>query len=357
MPTPPPIAGEPLSIGGVPIPTRFFLAPMAGYTSLAFRLCVRANGGLGLATTDLVNARSILENRRRAAELSETCPDDRPIAIQLYGHQIPEMTEAARRMVAQGATLIDINMGCPVRKVVRSGGGSKLMCEADNATRLVAAMVAAAAPVPVTVKMRLGWDAENLSAPALAAAFEAVGAAAVIIHGRTRAQGFTGSVDLDGIRAVVQAVKAIPVVGNGDVRTIADADRMFRLTGCAAVSIGRGILANPFLPRQLDRWAQTGDPGPDPTFEERLGMMRRHFHGLLERRGEFYACLQFRKTLKWYSHFTRMPKPLYLELINLSHAPTFDDVLARVEAAGPTADLPGHADPRIPVPAGPIDKW
>ncbi|GIW88526.1 MAG: tRNA-dihydrouridine synthase [Isosphaeraceae bacterium] len=330
---------------------------MAGYTSLAFRLCVRQNGGLGLATTDLVNARSILEGRRRAAELSETCPEDRPIAIQLYGHVIAEMTEAARRMVDQGATLIDINMGCPVRKVVRSGGGSRLMCEAEAATRLVAAIVLAVEPVPVTVKMRLGWDAQSLTAPQLAAAFESVGAAAVIIHGRTRAQGFSGTVNRDGIRAVVEAVRSIPVIGNGDIRTLADADRMFRETGCAAVSIGRGILANPFFPRQLDRWARTGDPGPDPSFAERLDMMRRHFHGLLLRRGEFYACLQFRKTLKWYAHFTRMPKPLYLELINLSQASVFDEVLARVEAAGPTAPLPGHADPRIPVPAGPIDKW
>ncbi len=356
LPAPPAIASQPLAIGSVPIPSRFFLAPMAGYTSLAFRLCVRANGGLGLATTDLVNARSILENRRRAFELSETCDADRPIAIQLYGHRIDEMTEAARRMVNVGATLIDINMGCPVRKVVRTGGGSALMCEAESATQLVAAIVNSV-QVPVTVKMRLGWDAENLSAPALAASFESVGVKAIIIHGRTREQGFGGSVDLDGIRAVVEAVKSIPVVGNGDVRTIADADRMFRVTGCAAVSIGRGILANPFFTRQLERWARTGEPGDDPGFAERIDMMRRHYHGLLARRGEHYACLQFRKSLKWYYHFTRIPKPAYLELIKLSRSQLFDEVLDRAEAEGPTGPLPGQADPHIPVPSGPIDKW
>ena len=355
-PEPPAIAREPLAIGGVAIPSRFFLAPLAGYTSLAFRVSVRENGGVGLVTTDLVNARSLLEARRRAFELSETCPQDRPIAVQLYGHEIPEMTEAARRVVASGATLVDINMGCPVRKVVRTGGGSALMCDLEGSTRLVSAVVEAAG-VPVTVKMRLGWDKQSLSAPVLARSFEQVGASAVIVHGRTRAQGFKGSTDLDGIAATVDAVDAMPIVGNGDVRTLEDAARMFRVTGCAAVSIGRGALGNPFLFRQLARWAETGDPGPEPGFEERLAMMGRHFHRLLERRGTHYACLQFRKTLKWYSHFTRMPRPSYLRLINLDDPAVFDAVLAEVRESGPSSLLPGHFDPKVPVPSGPIDKW
>ncbi len=345
-----------LRLGGVAIPTRFFLAPMAGYTSLAFRLSVRENGGLGLVTTDLVNARSILENRRRAFELCETCPEDRPMAIQLYGHTIPEMCEAARRMEAHGASIIDINMGCPVRKVVKTGGGSRLMCDATAATTLVAAVVDAV-QVPVTVKMRLGWDSQNLSAPPLAREFEQVGVAAVIVHGRTRAQGFKGGVDRAGIRAVVEAVERMPIVGNGDIRTIAEAAQMFEETGCAAISIGRGALGNPFIFRQLERWSRAGAPGPDPTFDERLDMMRRHFGRLLAARGEFYACLQFRKTLKWYYHFTRMPKPLYLQLINLPDSAAFEAIFPQIQAAGPTSALPGHYDVHIPVPSGPIDKW
>ncbi len=356
VPEPPPIVRRPLALGDVPIPSRFFLAPLAGYTSLAFRLAVRENGGVGLVTTDLVNARSILEGRRRAFELSETCPEDRPMAIQLYGHVVEEMAEAARRMVANGASVIDINMGCPVRKVVKSGGGSKLMCDVDNSTRLVAAIVEAAG-VPVTVKMRLGWDKQTLTAPTLARAFEQIGVAAVIVHGRTRSQGFKGSVDLDGITAVVAAVDRMPIVGNGDVRTLADAARMFHLTGCSAVSIGRGALGNPFLFRQLARWSSTGDPGPDPTFAERVDMMERHFRRLLALRGEFYACLQFRKTLKWYSYFTRMPKPLYHRLINLPSSAVFDEILPLLRDAGPSSALPGHFEPRVPVPSGPIDKW
>ena len=142
--------------------------------------------------------------------------------------------------------------------------------------------------------------------PGLARAFEQAGVAAVIVHGRTRQQGFKGTVSRAGIRAVVEAVDRIPVVANGDIRTIADAAATFEETGCAAISIGRGALANPFLFRQLDCWGRTGDPGPDPTFEERIELMCRHFRGLVERRGERHGCLQFRKILKWYFHFTRL---------------------------------------------------
>ena len=356
IPTPPPIVREPLALGGLPIPSRFFLAPLAGYTSLAFRLAVRANGGLGLATTDLVNARSILERRPRAFELAETCPDDQPMAIQLYGHVVDEMRAAARRMADLGASAIDINMGCPVRKVVKTGGGSALMCDAVAAARLVEGVVAAV-EVPVTVKMRLGWDDENLSAPDLARQFEQVGAAGVIIHGRTREQGFRGTVNRDGIRAVVEAVERIPVVGNGDIRTLADAAAMFRETGCAAISIGRGALANPFLFRQLAHWAAHGHPGPEPTFEERVAVMERHFLRLVEGRGERLACLQFRKLIKWYNYAIRPPKPLYHRLINLPSLKVFEETVTLIRQAGPSSPLPGHFEPRVPVPSGPIDKW
>lgn len=355
-PAVPPIVREPFWLGQVSIPSRFFLAPLAGYTSLAFRLTVRECGGLGLATTDLVNARSLIEGRRRAFELAETCEQDRPLSIQIYGIVTAEMEKAARVVVEQGATAVDINMGCPVRKVVRNGGGSALMCQADRATDLVAAVVNAV-KVPVTVKMRLGWDDESLTAPELARAFEQVGVAAVIVHGRTRQQGFSGKVNRLGIRAVVEAVDRMPIVANGDIRTIADAARTFEETGCAAISIGRGALANPFIFRQLDCWARTGDPGPAPAFEERLELMRRHFHGLVSRRGEHYGCLQFRKILKWYYHFTGMSKAYYLRLINLASPAVFDQVLAQIELAGPEAGLPGHYEFHVPVPSGAIDKW
>ena len=355
-PPAPAIVREPLALGGVPIPSRFFLAPLAGYTSLAFRLAVRECGGLGLATTDLVNARSILERRRRAFELAETCPEDRPLSIQIYGTAIDEMCAAARWVVEQGASAVDINMGCPVNTVVKTGGGSALMCQTESAVRLVSAVVDAV-PVPVTVKMRLGWDDETLTAPALARAFEQVGVAAVIIHGRTRAQGFKGNVNRAGIRAVVEAVERMPIVGNGDIRTLADAATTFRETGCAAISIGRGALSNPFLFRQLAHWTRDGTPGPEPTFEERVEVMVRHFHGLVARRGERLACLQFRKLVKWYGHAIRPQKELSQRLINLADARVFDETVALIRERGPASPLPGHFEPRVPVPSGPIDKW
>jgi tRNA-dihydrouridine synthase B len=355
-PEAPTILREPMSLGNVPIPSRFFLAPLAGYTGLAYRLTIRERGGLGLATTDLINARAILEKRPRSFELAETTDEDRPLSIQIYGTAIDEMRRAARWVVENGATVVDINMGCPVNKVVKGGGGSALMCQADDATRLVAAVVEAV-DVPVTVKMRLGWDASTLSAPSLARAFERVGAAGVIIHGRTREQGFNGKVNREGIRAVVEAVESIPVVGNGDIRTLQDAEVMFRETGCDAISIGRGALSNPFLFRQLAHWAEFGHPGPEPTFDERVDTMADHFHRLTERRGERHACFQFRKILKWYGHAIRPRKELYHRLINLDNIRIFDETVALIREAGPSSPIPGHFEPKVPVPTGPIDKW
>jgi nifR3 family TIM-barrel protein len=253
-----------MALGQLAIPSRFFLAPLAGYTSLAFCLAVRGCGGLGLATTDLVNARSLIEGRPRAFELAETCAEDRPLSIQIYGAVADEMQRAARWVEAQGVPAVDINMGCPVKKVVKSGGGSALMCEADRAVDLVGAIVASV-KIPVSVKMRLGWDDESVSAPGLARAFERVGVAGVIIHGRTREQGFKGSVNRDGIRAVVEAVESILVVANGDTRTIDDAATMFAETGCAAVSIGRGCCPT----RSSSGSSRTG-PGPASPAPTRL---------------------------------------------------------------------------------------
>ncbi|MBI1323513.1 tRNA dihydrouridine synthase DusB [bacterium] len=352
----PAICLEPFEIGSVPIPSRFFFAPMAGYSSLALRLALRELGGMGLATTELVNARSLIEKRQKAFELAETSAEEQPVAIQIYGHVAWEMIDAAKMCVDLGASIIDINMGCPVKKIVKSGGGSALLCDVDNAGSLVEAVVQAVS-VPVTVKMRLGWDDATPTAPELTRRFESIGVAAVIIHGRTREQSFMGTVNLPGIASVVAAAEKIPIVGNGDVRTLFDAERMFRETGCSAVSIGRGALGNPFLFRELDLWAKTGDPGPAPGFSERVDLMDRHFHYLVKLRGERTACTQFRKTLAWYQHAIRAPKALYHQLINLPSVARFDETIAEMRKSGPTGPLPSHFEPKIPTPKGPIDKW
>ena len=199
-------------LGSLELRSNLFLSPLAGYTNRPFRLALREIGGLDLATTDLVNARSLLEKNPKALKLIESCPADRPLAVQLFGSVPEEMRDAAIYLESIGIASADINMGCPVKKVCRVGGGSAMMTELDKTAALVKGMVEAV-KIPVTAKMRLGWDDDNLTAPDLARALEDVGVAAIFIHGRTREQGFSGTVNLAGIRAVVEAVKTIPVIG------------------------------------------------------------------------------------------------------------------------------------------------
>src|ERR1017187_1738664 len=246
-----------MRFGPLTLASNLFLSPLAGYTNLPFRLTVRELGGVGLTTTDLVNARSLLEKKSKAFKLIETSPADRPLAVQLFGSVPEEMRDAAVFLESLGVASADINMGCPVRKVCRVGGGSAMMTELDKTARLVKGMVDVL-KIPVTAKMRLGWDDQNITAPDLGRALSDVGVAAIFVHGRTREQGFGGTVKLAGIRAVVQAVNSIPVIGNGDVTTPQAAKRMFDETGCAGVSIGRGAFYNPWIFQHTLHYLQCG---------------------------------------------------------------------------------------------------
>ena len=346
---------RPVYFGSVKLPSRWLLSPLAGYTNLPFRLAVREIGGIGLATTDLVNARALLRVSARTMELIETSPADRPLAIQLYGADPVEMSDAAQWLENYGVDVVDINMGCPVHKVTRGGGGSAMMCDATRTIRLVEAVVSAV-KIPVTVKMRLGWDDDNWSAPFLSREFEQVGVAAVIIHGRTRAQGFGGNVNLDGIRAVVEAVENIPVVGNGDVRGIPDAIRMRTQTGCAAVSIGRGALLNPWVFAQLCQWEETGEAGEPPTYHQRLEFMQKHFQLLVKQRGERFACLTFRKVANWYCRVLKPGRQVQQQLIRIERVAEFEDIVNRLAEQGPPA-LFNPLETAIAVPSGPISHW
>jgi len=347
---------NPLVFKGLEIPSRFLLSPLAGYTNLPFRLAVRELGGLGLATTDLVNARALLRANARTLELIQTCLEDRPVAVQIYGSEPKEMGEAASWLEDYGVSAVDINMGCPVHKVTRGGGGSALMCNVGNTVQLVRSVVEAVR-IPVTVKMRLGWDDTDWSAPHFAREFEQIGVAAVIIHGRTREQGFGGTVNLDGIRAVVEAVDNMPVIGNGDIRTIADAERMFLTTGCAGISIGRGALLNPWFFNQLQRWEKTGDPGPAAGYEPRVQFMARHYHLLVDQRGEHYASITFRKVANWYCRVLKPGREIQQRLMMLSSMADFDAIVAILRAKGPPPNWHQGAEPEIAVPKGPIAHW
>jgi nifR3 family TIM-barrel protein len=257
-----------MRLGPYTLSSNLFLSPLAGYTNLPMRLTVRSLGGLGWATTDLVNARSLLERNRVALQLVATAPGDQPLAIQLFGAVPEEMRDAAALCESLGAQSVDINMGCPVKKVVQIGGGSAMMTELRKTAALVRGMVEAV-KIPVTAKMRLGWDEDNLTAPELARVLEDTGVAAVFVHGRTRAQGFSGTVNLAGIRAVVEAVQRIPVIGNGDVTHPEAAKHMLTETGCTGVSVGRGAFYDPWIFRRTDHYLRTGELLSEPTFVER----------------------------------------------------------------------------------------
>jgi nifR3 family TIM-barrel protein len=235
-----------------------------------------------------------------------------------------------------------------------------MLCDTTGATVELVRKVVEAVPVPVSVKMRLGWDDDNLTAPFFAREFEKVGVAAITIHGRTREQGFSGNVNRDGIRRVVEAVERIPVFGNGDVRNVADAAKMIAETGCHGIAIGRGALADPWIFRQFHNWVQTGNPGPRGTYAERLAFMRLHLRRLVEWKGsEKSGCVHFRKIATWYTKALRLPKRVQQKLVMLSNLMDFEDVIAPF-ATGPVPEGWSEYDAQqahVAVPAGPISHW
>src|ERR1043165_8787182 len=317
-----------LRVGSLELKSNLFLSPLAGYTNLPMRLTLREVGGLDLATTDLVNARSLLEKKEKAFKFIETCPADRPLAVQLFGGVPEEMRDAAVMLQEMGISSIDINMGCPVRKIVRVGGGSEMMTELDKTAALVKGMVDAVR-IPVTAKMRLGWDDQNWTAPDLVRALEDVGVGAVFVHGRTREQGFGGTVNLTGIRAVVEAARRIPVIGNGDVTTPQAAKKMIDETGCAGVSIGRGAFYNPWIFLHTRHYLETGELLPDPSFAERLRVMRRHFDLMIEVFGETHGCRLFRKVGPWYSKQFGPANLFNKGIVQIANKADFEALLAK----------------------------
>jgi tRNA-dihydrouridine synthase B len=386
-----------MRLGSLTLKSNLFLSPLAGYTNLPFRLVVREIGGVGLCTTDLVNARSLLEKREKAFKLIETRPDDSPLAVQLFGSVPEEMRDAAQMLEARGIAAIDINMGCPVRKVCYGGGGSAMMTELGKTAALVRGMVNAV-KIPVTAKMRLGWDDQNITAPDLARALEAAGVAAIFVHGRTREQGFGGMVNLAGIRKVVEAVKTIPIIGNGDIITPQAAKKMLDETGCTGVSIGRGAFYNPWifkrtlqylkagrdaLPRvQADRQvgpAENVELLPEPSFSERVRVMCRHLDLMIEVFGEELGCRMFRKVAPWYAKRFGPCHEFNKRVVQISTRAEFQGVLENyIRWRQQFLDGSGELLPRfrppplvasfmrepasttrehIPVPKGPVEVW
>jgi nifR3 family TIM-barrel protein len=320
---------NPLAIGNVKLATNLLLAPIAGYCDVAFRLVARGQGGVGMACTDLLCPEGVLRENKRSMELAATCPEDSPLCMQLYGGNIDKLCEAAMWAEDRGAHVIDINMGCPVDKITKKDGGSKLLCDPDQTLKMVEQIKSCLLRTPLTCKLRLGWDDSCIVAPYLARRLEETGVSLVTIHGRTTAMKFTGSARLDGIAEVVAAVKSIPVVGNGDVKSPQDAKRMIEYTRCAGVMIGRGALVRPWLFRDTWSYLTTGIIPPEPSIDEKCAMIRQHFHGLLRFRTEWVAVCEFRKRISWYSKTMHPCRMLKDDMREINNTADFESVLTR----------------------------
>lgn len=314
--------GAPLQIGPVRLDTNLLLAPIAGYCDLAFRLVTRSWGGVGLACTDLLSPQGLLRGTATSLDLARTNDEDKPVGMQLYGGDADVLAEGARWAVRHGATVVDINMGCPVDKVTKKDGGSKLLCDPCGTLRIVERVARAVEDesggrVPLTAKLRLGWFMGVDVAPSLAPRLVEAGCVAITVHGRYTEQKFKGECHLDGIARVVEAVGGrAPVIGNGDVKSPQDCLRMLRETGCTGVMIGRGALAAPWLFR--DCWhaqrvaaGQTDAAAPsEPSEVEKIETVRRYFELMRAFRDDRYAMMQIRRRIAWFGKRLGPCKPL-----------------------------------------------
>jgi len=321
---------EVLALGRLNLATRLLLAPMARVGDAPFRLIVRQCGGVGLASTELISARGLLEASPASLDLVAIEAEDRPLCVQLFGQEPGELADAARRAADLGAAAIDINMGCAVPKVVRRGAGAALLRRPNHAVRLMAAVVKAAG-LPVTAKMRLGWDRRHIVAADLAADLASVGAAGVIVHGRTADQKFTGEVLLDPIARVVDRAGSMPVIGNGDVRSPQDAARMIARTGVAGVMIGRAARRYPWILRDTHAYLTTGRIPSSPTRCQWVALVRAHFAHLCRLRGERLACAVFRQRISYYLGALRLPRNEHARFRAFADADAFDRLMRPLE--------------------------
>jgi len=287
-----------LQLGSLTLPRTAALAPMAGVADRAFReICVEC--GAAWVVGEMASAKGLGFGSQKTAELLSVTDGERPMAVQLFGREPASMRAAAARVAAEFTPdAIDINMGCPAPKVAGSGGGSALLRELPLAGEIVSA-VAGATALPVTVKIRKGWDDDSVVAVEAAELFAQKGASAVCVHGRTRMQMYAPPVDLDSIAAVKRAV-SIPVIGNGDVDSVEAAERMYARTGCDLVMIGRGALGNPWLFTQIDEWFRRGRRLSAPAPEERMAVLLRQVRLACGYKGEYRAMREARKHAAWY---------------------------------------------------------
>ena len=287
-----------LTIGNVVMDNPLVLAPMAGVTDLPFRLLCKEQGA-GLVCMEMVSAKAIYYNNKNTEALMEIDTREKPVSLQLFGSDPEIMAAMAHRIEDRPFDILDINMGCPVPKVVNNGEGSALLKNPEQVRKIVTAVVKAVEK-PVTVKIRRGFDENNVNAVEIAKIIEDCGAAAVAVHGRTREQYYSGKADWDIIRQVKEAV-AIPVIGNGDVTSPEAAVALMKQTGCDGIMIGRAVRGNPWLFSEILHYLETGEHKDRPTMEEVREMIRRHTRMQIELKGEYTALREMRKHVAWYT--------------------------------------------------------